>query len=381
MTIGQYLRPTPRHHEVVRYVEPATFAAWERAALGMGFLYAASGPLVRSSYRAAEVFVRSLLPRDGSPAAHDPAWVDAMLRARLDEARQAARRGLGGARRWGRGGKAPPRGRSGSSWCPRRPSSGGLDGLPRLAELGSSLPVVGGPKEPAKPPMTAADKGLLERVARGISRPGLSAPTGVTSSILAQAARSYGARPILDEATVPTGFDPAAAALFEAIIEAAFLVANSDGVFDDEERAAFESVVTTACFDQVQPAQLQALLADLCEQLALDGIEKRARMVGRTITRRDHQLEVLRIAALMAHISGGVSEPELSVLAHLAHGFDLGPGAVDHALAEAQAALSNRTPRSRERRAMAAPARDVSTRCVVVTRRVGLALATAPGRD
>jgi tellurite resistance protein len=189
--------------------------------------------------------------------------------------------------------------------------------------------------------MTAPDKGLLERVARGISRPGGSAPTGITASILAQAAKSYGARPILDEATVPTGFDPAAAALFEATIEAAFLVANSDGVFDDEERAAFESVVTTACFDQVQPAQLQALLADLCEQLADDGIEKRARMVARTIIRRDHQLEVLRIAALMAHISGGVSDPERTVLMHLARGFDLEGNAVDRALAEAETALKH----------------------------------------
>ncbi len=91
VTLGQYLRPTPRHHEVVRYVEPATFAEWERAALAMGFLYAASGPLVRSSYRAAEVFVRTLLdPGTGEP--HDPAWVDARLRARQEEARRGAER-------------------------------------------------------------------------------------------------------------------------------------------------------------------------------------------------------------------------------------------------------------------------------------------------
>ncbi len=89
VTLGQYLRPTPRHHEVVRYVEPATFADWGREALAMGFLHAASGPLVRSSYRAAEVFVRTLL-RDGD--AHNPAWVDARLRERLEEARRGARR-------------------------------------------------------------------------------------------------------------------------------------------------------------------------------------------------------------------------------------------------------------------------------------------------
>jgi lipoyl synthase len=73
VTIGQYLRPTPKHHEVVRYVEPAVFAVWERVALDMGFLHAASGPLVRSSYRAAEVFVRSFaagpVPQNPWPAA------------------------------------------------------------------------------------------------------------------------------------------------------------------------------------------------------------------------------------------------------------------------------------------------------------------------
>jgi tellurite resistance protein len=187
--------------------------------------------------------------------------------------------------------------------------------------------------------MTAPDQSLLERVARSISRPGGAAPTGVASSILTQAAKSYGARPIFDEATVPTGFDPAAAALFEATIEAAFLVANADGVFDDEERAAFQTVVTIACNGQVQATQLHALLADLGEQLADDGIEKRTRMVARTIPRRDHQLEVLRIASLMAHISGGVSETERRVLDQLSRDFDLEPGAVDQALTEAAAAL------------------------------------------
>jgi tellurite resistance protein len=187
--------------------------------------------------------------------------------------------------------------------------------------------------------MTVPDKGLLERVARGISRPGEAAPSGITASILAQAAKSYGARPIFDESTVPTGFDPAAAALFEATVEAAFLVANSDGIFDDEERAAFQHVVAAACSDQVQAGQLEALLADLCEQLAQDGIEKRTRMVARTVTREDHQLEVLRIAALMAHISGGVADSERSVLEQLARGFDLESSSVQRALDEAETAL------------------------------------------
>jgi tellurite resistance protein len=185
--------------------------------------------------------------------------------------------------------------------------------------------------------MTPPDQSLIERVARGIARP---QSAGGNLSILAQAATSYGVRPIVDEATVPTGFDPAAAALFEAVVEAAFLVANSDGVFDDDERAAFQSVVANACGDVLQISQLDALLADLCEQLAEDGMEKRTRMVARTITKPEHQLEVLRIAALMAHISGGVSDQERAVLEQLARGFGLAPEAVTDALSDSEAALT-----------------------------------------
>jgi lipoic acid synthetase len=92
VTLGQYLRPTPRHHEVVRFVEPATFDEYARLAREMGFLYAASGPLVRSSYRAAEVFLRSLLDPATAEHPHDPRWVDAMLADRVETARREAAR-------------------------------------------------------------------------------------------------------------------------------------------------------------------------------------------------------------------------------------------------------------------------------------------------
>jgi lipoic acid synthetase len=86
VTIGQYLRPTPRHAPVRRYVTPDEFAAFERAALDMGFLYAASAPLVRSSYKAAEVFVRGLL-RTGEASSLDAGtWLDQRLAAAQREA-------------------------------------------------------------------------------------------------------------------------------------------------------------------------------------------------------------------------------------------------------------------------------------------------------
>ncbi|MCC6875519.1 MAG: lipoyl synthase [Sandaracinaceae bacterium] len=66
LTIGQYLRPSPKHAEVARYVEPDTFERWREAGVReLGFQYVASGPLVRSSYRAAEAFLKGILRGQG----------------------------------------------------------------------------------------------------------------------------------------------------------------------------------------------------------------------------------------------------------------------------------------------------------------------------
>jgi lipoic acid synthetase len=54
LTLGQYLRPSPKHLPIVRYVPPAEFAELRRAGYEMGFSHVESGPLVRSSYHAAE---------------------------------------------------------------------------------------------------------------------------------------------------------------------------------------------------------------------------------------------------------------------------------------------------------------------------------------
>jgi len=54
LTIGQYLRPTPKHAPMTRYYHPSEFAELKRLALGRGFVHVESGPLVRSSYHAHE---------------------------------------------------------------------------------------------------------------------------------------------------------------------------------------------------------------------------------------------------------------------------------------------------------------------------------------
>jgi lipoyl synthase len=66
ITLGQYLRPTPKHAPVARYVEPEAFEAYGEAARGKGFLCVASSPLTRSSHHAGEDFLRLKAAREQS---------------------------------------------------------------------------------------------------------------------------------------------------------------------------------------------------------------------------------------------------------------------------------------------------------------------------
>ena len=63
VTFGQYMRPTKRHLPVQEYVTPEAFDAYKEIAEGMGFLYVASGPMVRSSYKAGEYFLENILKK------------------------------------------------------------------------------------------------------------------------------------------------------------------------------------------------------------------------------------------------------------------------------------------------------------------------------
>ena len=63
VTFGQYLKPSKHHLKVQEYVTPEKFDEWRVVAEKMGFLYVASGPLVRSSYRAGELFLKNAINR------------------------------------------------------------------------------------------------------------------------------------------------------------------------------------------------------------------------------------------------------------------------------------------------------------------------------
>ena len=65
--MGQYLRPTPQHLPVVEYVHPDTFQLYKEIAEKKGFEHVASGPLVRSSYHAADFNpVQASAPGEGA---------------------------------------------------------------------------------------------------------------------------------------------------------------------------------------------------------------------------------------------------------------------------------------------------------------------------
>jgi lipoic acid synthetase len=64
LTMGQYLQPNPKYLPVVEYVSPERFDWFREVAEQMGFAYVASGPLVRSSYKAGEFFLQKILATD-----------------------------------------------------------------------------------------------------------------------------------------------------------------------------------------------------------------------------------------------------------------------------------------------------------------------------
>jgi tellurite resistance protein len=190
--------------------------------------------------------------------------------------------------------------------------------------------------------MSVTDDKLMSRVARRLSEPPRYVPGQDPRAMLVRLANAFssGEQLLEEDTTRPTGFNPFAAALFEAVLESAFLVANADGDFDAREREAFVHVVLEGCGNEVSEVQLRAVLADLAEQLVEDGLDKRIEMVGRTITRPQHGEEVLRIAGLLAHVSAGVSAVERAVLEKLTQRFGLPLSTLEEVLGEVQAVVS-----------------------------------------
>ncbi len=168
------------------------------------------------------------------------------------------------------------------------------------------------------------------RVARKLAQP----ETAGLGSILILSATQFDQRPEHDEVTQPTGFDPGAVSLFEAIVESAYLVATADGSFDEAEENAFRHIVLTACGDVISETKVSGLLADLSLLLDEEGVDRRIAALGESVRRGAHAREVLRTAALMAQASSGVSAEERALLERLRSSFALQLEELDRVLAE-----------------------------------------------
>ena len=68
VTFGQYLRPTEHHLAVVEYIRPEKFDQYRQIGEDMGFKYVASGPMVRSSYKAGEFYLEHMIKKEREEA-------------------------------------------------------------------------------------------------------------------------------------------------------------------------------------------------------------------------------------------------------------------------------------------------------------------------
>lgn len=189
----------------------------------------------------------------------------------------------------------------------------------------------------------SADEGLLERVAAALAASRDDDEVG-PASLLAVTSEHYGVGPGVAGRPGLEPVDPVATALFEAVVESAFLVANADGVFDEAERRAFRELVLMACAGRVGERQLSALLADLETALSEDGLTQRLKAVARCVQGPAEAREVLRVAALIAAVSGGVCAEERDVLGRLAASVGLGLREVDLAVAGAERTIAGAPP-------------------------------------
>lgn len=81
LTLGQYLRPTDHHLAVVEYVTPEKFDQYAKIGEALGFSYVASGPMVRSSYKAGEFFMENMIRRGRQGEREEDVMAKAMAAA------------------------------------------------------------------------------------------------------------------------------------------------------------------------------------------------------------------------------------------------------------------------------------------------------------
>ncbi len=120
----------------------------------------------------------------------------------------------------------------------------------------------------------------------------------------------------LRSSILPGGGDPAM--LFNAIIEAGYLVAAADGSVDQTEIDTIKKAVTTLTEGEMTPGDIDALIDDMVDLRKTEGEEQRCQAVGRILREARAGEEGVYLAAAIAYVSAGLSEPELTVMEKVA---------------------------------------------------------------
>lgn len=121
----------------------------------------------------------------------------------------------------------------------------------------------------------------------------------------------------LRSSILPGGGDPAL--LFNAILEAGYLVAAADGTVDPSELQTLKKAVGTLTEGEMSASEVDTLFDDLIDLRATAGEKARCSVVGAILREANAGEEGLYLAAAIAYVSAGLSAPELSVMEEIAH--------------------------------------------------------------
>ncbi len=120
----------------------------------------------------------------------------------------------------------------------------------------------------------------------------------------------------LRSSILPGGGDPAL--LFNAIVEAGYLVAAADGTVDPTELETLKKAVGTLTDGEMSPSEIDTLLDDLVDLRETQGEKSRCSAVGAMLRDANAGEEGLYLAAAIAYVSAGLSAPELAVMEEIA---------------------------------------------------------------
>jgi tellurite resistance protein len=145
----------------------------------------------------------------------------------------------------------------------------------------------------------------------------------------------------LRKGRVPEGGDPSL--LFNAVIEAGYLVAAADGTVDSAELATLKRAVLALTGDEMQAEELDTLVEDLVDLRKTQGELSRCKAVGELLAAHRAGDEGLYLAAAIAYASNGLDRKELAVLERIAQAAGISQAALVTLATQVRSDLSRRS--------------------------------------